>query len=57
MGVTVFVAVLGLRPRPDPEFDVPPFFFAVFQAAAAIGLVVVTAILVFAALYILPRVA
>ena len=56
-GMTVFIIILGLRPRPDPEFEVPPIFFALFQAAAAIGLVVVTAILILAALYILPRVA
>ena len=55
-GVIVFVVILGLRPRPDPEFDIPPFFFAGVQAAVAIGLVVVTAILVLAALFILPRV-
>ena len=56
-GVTVFVVILGLRPRPDPEFEVPPIFFAFFQAAAAIGLVVATAILILAALFILACVA
>ncbi len=56
-GETVFVAILGLRPRPDPEFEIPPIFFAIFKAAVAIGLVVATANPILAALFILACVA
>ena len=56
-GVIVFLVVLALRPRPDPEFEGFEFYSAFLQAAAAIGLVVATAILVLAALFILACVA